>query len=84
MNYTEAIRYIRRFKKNIRKGRHDSLSCHGYLDIREEFGYPEMEIAARFLRRAGYPIEIRIYYVPLGPLCFGKPLSVLRYVSIIY
>ena len=84
MNRVDTIRYIRRIKKDIKKGRHITLSHCDHRGIVEFFRYSPLEIAARFLRRKGYPITIRIYVVPLGPLCFGRPLSVLRYASIIY
>lgn len=84
MKYTETTMYIRRIKKDIKKGRHITLSHCGHRGIVEFFRYSPLEIAARFLRRKGYPITIRIYVVPLGPLCFGRPLSVFRYVFVVY
>ena len=87
MNKYETIRYIRRLKKDFKKGRHDNPSCYVNRDIRDILdmkSYSSLEIAARFLRIKGYPIEIRIYNIPLSPLCFGRPLSVFRYVSIVY
>lgn len=84
MNYIDTIGYIRKIKKDIKKGRHSRFSHCDHRGIVEYFKYSSLEIAARFLRRKGYPITIRIDIIPLGPLCFGKPLSVLRYVFIIY
>lgn len=84
MNKYEVVGYIRRIKKDIKKGRHYTLSCYGYRDILKYFNYSSLEIAARFLRKKGYPIEMRIYNIPLSPLCFGRPLRVFRYVFIIY
>lgn len=84
MNRIETISYIRRIKKDIKKGRHITLSHCDHRGIVEYFKYSPLEIASRFLRRKGYPITIRKYIVPLGPLCFGRPLSVLRYVSVVY
>lgn len=84
MNYIDTIRYIRRIKKDIKKGRHITLSHCDHRGIVEFFRYSPLEIAARFLRRKGYPITIHVHYIPLSPLCFGRPLEVLRYVSIIY
>lgn len=84
MNRVDTIRYIRRIKKDIKKGRYIVLSHCDHRGIVEFFRYSPLEIAARFLRRAGYSIDIRIHYIPLSPLCFGRPLEVLRYVSIIY
>jgi len=84
MKRAETIIYIRKIKKDLKKDRHNSLSQYGYSDIMGFFEYPPLEIAARFLRRKGYSITIRIYNKPIGPLLFGKPLSTLRCVSIIY
>ena len=84
MNYIEVLCYIQRIKKDLKKGRHNSLSQCGYRDIMGFLGYPPIEIAARFLRRKGYPVTIHIYNIPVGPLCFGRPLSVLRCVFIVY
>ena len=83
MNRAETIRYIRRIKRLIKKGKHGSLYWHVHRDI-ISYDYSPLEIAARFLRRAGYPIEIRIHQIPLGPLCFERPLRVLRYGFVIY
>lgn len=80
----ETIRYIRGIKKDLKKGKHNNLHCYGYRDILKNDNYPPLEIAARFLRRKGYPIEIHIYQIPLGPLCFERPLSVFRCISIVY
>lgn len=83
MKRREIIRYIRSIKRLIKKGKHGSLYCHAHRDI-IGYDYPPLEIAARFLRRAGYSIEIRIYQIPLSPLCFERPLRVLRYGFVIY
>ena len=66
MNYAEIIKYIRKIKKDIKKGRHDSLMCSTYISIIEDHGYQPLEIAARFLRRKGYTIDIRVNKVPIG------------------
>ena len=84
MNKYKTIRYIRRIKKDLKKGRHDSLSYDRNIGVLDNYDYSSLEIAARFLRRKGYSIEICIYNIPLGPLLFGKPFRVLRYVSVVY
>lgn len=84
MNRRETIRYIRRIKRLLKKGKHGSLYWYVRIDILDNTDYPPLEIAARFLRRAGYPIEIRKYQIPLSPLCFERPLSVFRYGFVIY
>ena len=50
----------------------------------EDLGYQPLEIAARFLRRKGYAIDIRINVVPLSYFYLGKYLRCLRYVFINY
>lgn len=82
--HADTIRYIRRIKRDIKKGKHNSLYCHMHRDILGDTDYPPLEIAARFLRRAGYSIDIRVHYISLSPLCFGRPLSCMRYVFIVY
>lgn len=84
MNYADTIRYIKRIRKDIKKGRHDNLMCSTYISIIEDHGYQPLEIAARFLRRKGYAIDIRINVVPLNHLHLGKYLRCLRYVFINY
>nr|DAF63776.1 MAG TPA: hypothetical protein [Podoviridae sp. ctz6O13] len=87
MSKYKTVRYIRRIKRSINKGRHGRLSCYGYkdiLDYPDYSDYSSLEIAARFLRRKGHQIEIHIYNIPLGPLCFERPLRAFRYVSIVY
>lgn len=84
MFYTDTIRYIKRIRKDIKKGRHDILTCSTHISIMEDPGYLPLEIAARFLRRKGYAIDIRSHIVHLGPLCFGRPLECYRYVFINY
>lgn len=84
MDYAEIIRYIRKIKKDIKKGRHDNLMCSTYISIIEDHGYQPLEIAARFLRRKGYTVKVRSHIIPLSPLCFGRPLSVYRYVIVSY
>lgn len=84
MNRRETIRYIRRIKKSLKKGRHGYFSCYGHRDIVTVFEFSSLEIAARFLRRKGYSVELFIGQIPLGPLCFERPLRVFRYVSISY
>lgn len=84
MNRAAIISYIRRIKKDIKKGKHNNLSAYGYRDILPVFKYSPLEIAARFLRRKGCPIEVCIYQIPMGPLCFDRPLTLFRAVSIIY
>ena len=84
MFYTDTIRYIKRIRKDIKKGRHGNLMCSTHISIFEDMVYSPIEIAARFLRRKGYTIDIRIDIVPYGTLCFGSPLKCFRYVFIDY
>jgi|GEM_PF-5910359 len=84
MDYAEIIRYIRKIKKDIKKGRHNSLDCGTYISIMEDPGYRPLEIAARFLRRKGYAIDIRVRIVHVGHVCFGSTLECHRYVFINY
>lgn len=84
MNYAEIIKYIRKIKNDIKKGRHDYLSCYGRRDVFTTFKTSPLEIAARFLRRKGYTIDIRIYVIPLGPLFLDRPYEFLRHVIINY
>lgn len=83
-NYADILSYIRRIKKDIKKGRYNSLDCGTYISIMEDPGYHPLEIAARFLRRKGYTVKVRSHIIPLSPLCFGRPLSAYRYVIVSY
>ena len=73
MNRRETISYIRRIKKSLKKNRHGYLSCYGYRDVTTAFEFSSLEVAARFLRRKGYSVELQIHRVPLGPLGFERP-----------
>nr|DAF62050.1 MAG TPA: hypothetical protein [Phage sp. ctL4h4] len=84
MNRSETIRYIRKIKKNIKKCGHDYLSCYGRRGVFTTFKTSPLEIAARFLRRKGYAIDIRINVAPLSHFYLGKYLRCLRYVFINY
>lgn len=84
MDYAEIIRYIRKIKKDIKKGRHDNLICSTHISIMEDPGYHPLEIAARFLRRKGYAIDVRSHIVPLSPFLCGGYLQCYRYVIINY
>lgn len=84
MFYTDTISYIKSIRKDIKKGRHNSLDCGTYISIMEDHGYHPLEIAARFLRRKGYAIDIRVRIVHVGYVCFGSTLQCHRYVFIDY
>ena len=59
MNKKEIIRTIRAFKKALKKGSPKTVWKASCWDIHEKL-YTVDEIAARFLRRKGYNVQIDI------------------------
>ena len=59
MNKKEIIRTIRTFKKTLKKGSPKTVWSSSYWDIHEKH-YTISEVAARFLRKKGYNVQIDI------------------------